>query len=88
MSLTQNAALNVMLGQNGYKILTTGNTSSDPDVVAITALEDSQVDLTGSTAEVASFPDATNLAIPKGVTIYGRWTSVARDSGTLVCYFG
>ena len=86
MSLQSNS--DITLGQFGYKILTTGNTSSDPDVVAITALEDSQVDLTGSTAEVADFPDATNLSIPKGVTIYGRWTSVAHDSGTLVCYYG
>ena len=89
MSLTQNAALNAMLGQNGYKVLTSaGNTSSDPDVVAVTALADAQVTLTGSTGQAASFPDQTDLDVPKGVTIYGRWTSVAWDSGKVICYFG
>ena len=29
-----------------------------------------------------------NNTFPKGVTIYGRWTSINPDSGTLIAYIG
>ena len=72
--------------------------------VAITFLEDTVFDDAGLTADDNTmFPndtvastgiDANGGAItdgetfPKGVTIYGRWTSILLDSGKCIAYVG
>ena len=71
---------------------------------AITFLENTVFDAAGLTSEDNSiFPNDTILGIgidanggavtdsvtfPKGVTIYGRWTSFKLDSGKVVAYIG
>ena len=75
-----------------------------PVFVAITFLEDTVFDAAGLTSEdntlfindtVASTGiDANGGAVtdgvtfPKGVTIYGRWTSILLDSGKCIAYLG
>ena len=75
-----------------------------PVFVAITFLEDTVFDAAGLTSEdntmfindtVASTGiDADGGAVtdsvtfPKGITIYGRWTSILLDSGKCIAYLG
>ena len=75
-----------------------------PVFVAITFLEDTVFDAAGLTSEdntmfindtVASTGiDANGGAVtdsvtfPKGITIYGRWTSILLDSGKCIAYLG
>ena len=75
-----------------------------PVFVAITFLEDTVFDNAGLTSEdntmfindtVASTGiDANGGAVtdsvtfPKGITIYGRWTSILLDSGKCIAYLG
>ena len=75
-----------------------------PVFVAITFLEDTVFDNAGLTSEdntmfindtVASTGiDADGGAVtdsvtfPKGITIYGRWTSILLDSGKCIAYLG
>jgi len=58
-------------------------------VVAITALDDSTFDNTNTTVDGT---DQTKIpssyTLPRGITIYGRYSKVELDSGTIVAYFG
>jgi hypothetical protein len=72
--------------------------------VAITFLEDTTFDASGLTSEddtmfvndstASTGIDANGGAVtgsetfPKGVTIYGRWTSILLDSGKCIAYVG
>ena len=70
---------------------------------AITFLEDTEFDTAGLiSTEPTIFPNSAvaqtgisgNTAVtdsetfPKGVTIYGRWTTVMLDSGKVIAYIG
>ena len=71
---------------------------------AITFLEDTEFDTAGLIAEdktmyVNSDTGSTGISasntattdsetFPEGVTIYGRWTSIALDSGKVIAYIG
>ena len=50
----------------------------------ITALTDAVIDSSECTTNITDIP--ATLTIPKGVTIYGDFTSIELDSGTIVAY--
>ena len=80
----------VAFGQLGSDFVTGAtDTATIPDgkvVVAITALADATLDTTGTVAE-SGFAVPT-VAIPKGSTIFGRFTDVELDGGSVIVYFG
>jgi len=91
-----NEALNVQLGQAGYDIVTNATVNSDT-YVAITVLVGSEViaDNTASGTVTATSSDTdvwdslSNLEVPEGCTIYGRWSAVTIGSGdTAIVYRG
>ena len=51
---------------------------------AITALEDAAVDI--SECDMSFITDVADFTIPKGVTIYGNFTSIELDSGKVLAY--
>lgn len=51
---------------------------------AITALSDAVIDSSECTTNITSIP--ATLQIPKGVTIYGNFTSIELDSGIVIAY--
>jgi len=51
---------------------------------AITALEDAAVDV--SECDMSFITDVADFTIPKGVTIYGAFTSIELDSGKVIAY--
>tara|TARA_R100000808_G_C2143363_1_gene151145 strand:- start:1745 stop:2029 length:285 start_codon:yes stop_codon:yes gene_type:complete len=51
---------------------------------AITALTDSVIDSSECTTNITDVP--ATLTIPVGVTIYGNFTSIELDSGTVIAY--
>ena len=51
---------------------------------AITALEDAVVDV--SECDMSFITDVADFTIPKGLTIYGNFTSIALDSGKVLAY--
>ena len=51
---------------------------------AITALEDAAVDI--SECDMSFITDVADFTIPKGVTIYGAFTSIELDTGTVIAY--
>ena len=77
---------------------------TDKVFVAITFLADTVFDNAGLTSEDNTmFPNDTvastgidadggavtdGVTFPKGVTIYGRWTSILLDSGSCIAYVG
>ena len=97
-------ATNVGLGQGGSAYLDTDATTFTPSngvVVAITALTDCTFDTltaedgTGTyvnTAGAGAGGDTftSSDTIPKGVTIFGRWSSVSvnTDGEKCICYVG
>ena len=101
--LTEQEALNIQLGQVGVAYLTsTSNQYTPPSgtcIVALQFMENSTFDSGQTTAEAAwttraqagpgtnaeAFGTATFLA---GMTIYGRWTAVGLDSGSVIIYLG
>jgi|TARA_B100001939_G_scaffold330890_1_gene328429 hypothetical protein len=67
-------------GQSGFDYITSG-TVSDQTFIAITALEDASISATASKGDSLS-----SVTIPKGLTIYGRFTSVTVSSGKILAY--
>tara|TARA_B100000131_G_scaffold108404_1_gene105274 strand:+ start:8317 stop:8634 length:318 start_codon:yes stop_codon:yes gene_type:complete len=64
-----------------------------PDICAIVALEDSVLHATNTvwpeltdSATKNLIGDTSPITIPKGVTIYGQFTAVGLDSGSVLCY--
>ncbi len=64
-----------------------------PDICAILALEASVLHATNTkwpeltdSATKNLIGDTSSISIPAGVTIYGQFTSVGLDSGTVLCY--
>ena len=67
-------------GQAGFDYVTSGTINADT-YIAITALEDSQLDVTASDGD-----SLTDVTIPKGLTIYGTFSSITVDSGKILAY--
>ena len=87
---TVSEAQNAALGQAGVVLIddvTTGTTNAHfGPFVAITALEDAAVD--ASECDMSFITDVADFTIPKGTTIFGRFESIALDSGKVLAYFG
>jgi len=77
-------------GQLGNAITTAGSAFSTlPSgrvIIAITPL--TGVTAISATGETSSFPSLSSAAVPVGVTIYGRYTSVTSVGGPAIVYFG
>ena len=100
---TIEAANNITLGQAGVAFLSGGGTYTPPEgqvVVAIQFVEDTQFDSSDATTADENWPtDAqggagtNSVAINQttmlaGLTIYGRWNTVAFDTGKAFLYLG
>ena len=92
----ENEALNLQLGQAGYDIVSNATVNSHT-YIAITVLVGSEViaDNTASGTVTATSSDTdvwdslSNLEVPEGCTIYGRWSAVTIGSGdTAIVYRG
>ena len=92
----ENEALNHQLGQAGYDIVSNATVNSHT-YIAITVLVGSEViaDNTASGTVTATSSDTnvwdslSNLEVPEGCTIYGRWSAVTIGSGdTAIVYRG
>jgi len=97
-------AQGVDLGANGVSFIPDGTTATitPPDgmvVIAIQIVEDAVLDSAGTTADsdwstrAQAGPSTNDVAIgatvlPAGLTIYGRWKTVALDSGSAFLYLG
>tara|TARA_Y100001951_G_scaffold31958_1_gene25069 strand:+ start:630 stop:971 length:342 start_codon:yes stop_codon:yes gene_type:complete len=94
---------NITLGQAGVGFLADTSTYTPPTglvVVAIQFTEDSLFDSSDATTAESYWPtdaqggsgtnsDAINqTTMPQGMTIYGRWKTVALDSGSAFLYLG
>ena len=94
---------NINLGQAGVAFLTGTSTYTPPsgqNVVAIQFVEDSLFDSADATTADSDWPtDAqggpgTNSSpinqttMPQGLTVFGRWKTVALDSGSAFLYLG
>ena len=71
-------------GQNGFKIV--GNTMTEGEFVAITAVEDSVITALIPTGMDAYASAPTSLTLPAGLTIYGKFISVIAESGKVIAY--
>ena len=58
------------------------------DFVAITAIEDSVVDVSDCTDIANTMADAVDFTIPAGLTIYGRYSVFSLVSGKVIAYKG
>ena len=94
---------NINLGQAGVAFLTGTSTYTPPSgmtVVAIQFVEDSLFDSSDATTADSDWPtDAqggpgTNSSpinqttMPQGLTLFGRWKTIALDSGSAFLYLG
>ena len=57
-------------------------------MVAITALEAAKLDASNTTVASGFDKPTATVAIPAGCTIYGRFTGVELDEGSIMAYFG
>ena len=100
---TQQEAENIGLGQAGVAFLSGTDTYTPPEgqvVVAIQFVEDTQFDSDDATTadekwptDAQGGPGTGSVAINQttmlaGMTIYGRWKTVAFDNGKAFLYLG
>ena len=94
---------NITVGQSGVAFLADTSTYTPPSgfkVIAIQFTEDTLFDSSDATTANSAWPtdaqggpgtnsDAINqTTMPQGMTIYGRWDTVAFDSGAAFLYLG
>ena len=102
-SFTVQEAQNASLGQAGVAFLSDTSTYEPPSgqiIIAIQFVQDTVFDSADATTADANWPtdaqggpgtnsDAINQTVmPAGITIYGRWKTVAFDSGAAFLYLG
>ena len=78
-------AQNAGLGQAGCILIDDTDAHTGP-FVAITAITDAEVDV--SECDMSFIEDVADFTIPKGVTIYGQFTSIELDTGSVIAYRG
>jgi hypothetical protein len=71
-------------GAAGVILIDDTNAHTGP-FVAIQALEDAAVDI--SECDMSFIEDVADFTIPKGLTIYGEFTSIELDSGKVLAYY-
>ena len=74
---------NLGLGQVGCILIDDTDEHTGP-FIAITALEDAEVDI--SECDMSFITDVADFTIPKGATIFGNFASVELDSGKVIAY--
>lgn len=72
-------------GQYGLRILTSTSAAGEY-FCALYALEGSQVDFTNNSINSEGDTTVSNLSIPSGGMIYGKFSDITVDSGTVVGY--
>jgi len=85
--LTVQEAQNAALGQAGSIFIDDTAQHTGP-YVAITAIEDSEVDVSDCTNIADTMEDAADFTVPKGVTIFGRFEVMSLASGKVIAYKG
>ena len=85
--LTEQEADNAALGQAGSVFIDDTAQHTGP-FVAITAIEDSEVDVSDCTDIANTMADAVDFTIPAGLTIYGSYSVFSLVSGKVIAYRG
>ena len=80
-------AQNAGMGQAG-SVFIDDTAQHTGDFVAITAIEDSVVDVSDCTNIANTMEDADDFTIPAGLTIYGRFEVFSLESGKVIAYRG
>ena len=80
-------AQNAGMGQAG-SVFIDDTAQHTGDFVAITAIEDSVVDISDCTNIANTMEDAADFTIPAGLTIYGRFEVFSLTSGIVIAYKG
>jgi hypothetical protein len=92
-SYTVQEGINSQNGQAGYKIVAsganTGAAAAGIEYTSVTSLH-AATTLTTTSNDSSGFPDYAAQVIPIGVTVYGRWATVAiaGTSGLAIVYRG
>lgn len=68
-------------GQSGFDYVTTGTINSHT-YIAISALEDASISATSA----GGGDSLSSVTIPKGMTIYGKFSSITVSSGKILAY--
>lgn len=68
-------------GQAGFDSVGASETVNSHNYIAITALDDVVISATASEGD-----SLTSTTIPKGLTIFGRFTSITVTSGKILAY--
>ena len=84
---TVQEAQNAALGQAGSIFIDDDGQHRGP-YVAVTAIEDSVVDVSDCTNIADTMDDAADFTIPAGLTIYGRFEVFSLASGKVIAYKG
>ncbi len=84
---TEQESQNIGLGQGGSVFIDDVAQHTGP-FIAITAIEDSGVDVSDCTSIADTMDDAADFTIPKGVTIFGRFEVFSLSSGKVIAYKG
>jgi len=84
---TVQEAQNAALGQAGSIFIDDTGQHTGP-YVAVTAIEDSVVDVSDCTNIADTMDDAADFTIPAGLTIYGRFEVFSLVSGKVIAYKG
>ena len=95
---------NVTVGDVAGSVLDKANLTSDPVFIAIQFVEDTTFDTVGLISEDPNIyinsstgspgidadggSSTDGVTFPKGLVIYGRWTSIRLDSGKAIAYVG
>ena len=85
--LSSQEAQNAALGQAG-SIFIDDDLQHTGVFVAITAITDAVIDVSDCTNIADTMKDAADFTIPKGVTIFGRFSVLSLGSGTVLAYYG
>ena len=80
-------AQNAGMGQAG-SVFIDDTAQHTGDFVAITAIEDSVVDVSDCSNIANTMEDAADFTIPAGLTIYGRFEVFSLESGKVIAYRG
>ena len=87
MRYTVAEAQNAALGQAGVILIDDTDAHTGP-FVAITALEDAAVDVSDCTDIADTMDDAADFTLPKGTTLFGRFSVFSLASGKVIAYRG
>ena len=84
---TVQEAQNAALGQAGSVLIDDTAQHTGP-FVAITALEDAAVAVSDCTDIADTMDDAADFTLPKGTTLFGRFSVFSLASGKVIAYRG